>query len=376
MKKQLKKILRSLNLLFLVDYLRKIRFFYLRNHFPYLNINFETSRVSQRNVAEIDPELFNRIYESAKSELGYKASGQWRDIFDECQADAVRFIKDGEKNKLLQMLTDPLSNNLQYGFDNLSHVLQSKFRLETINEAATAADHFLALGEYTLATKYFSPEALRSPVKQRFNIGNTIKEIVESEFKGKIIFPNPYINEVGLNTEYGVASIRVPAAIYQALRAREFGLKICEVGPGLGRTAYFSKLLGAYQYTLVDLPIPSLCQAYFLGRSLPNESFTLNHEGLNELGGFIFRQPEEFMQERDQYDVILNVDSLTEMGIDVARAYLRNFVGKTNWFLSINHEGNEFSVREIAAELPEYRLMSRNRSWIRQGYVEELYQIN
>jgi hypothetical protein len=109
---------------------------------------------------------------------------------------------------------------------------------------------------------------------------------------------------------------------------------------------------------------------------LPNESFVLNHEDLNEVGGFVFRQPEKFMQERDQYDVILNVDSLTEMGIDVARDYLRSFVGKSNWFLSINHEGNEFSVREIAAELPEYKLMSRNRSWIRQGYVEELYQIN
>ena len=109
---------------------------------------------------------------------------------------------------------------------------------------------------------------------------------------------------------------------------------------------------------------------------MPNENFTLNHESSNELGGFIFRQPEVFMQERNQYDVVLNVDSLTEMGIDVARAYLKNCVGKTNWFLSINHERNAFSVREIAAELPEYRLMSRNRSWIRQGYVEEVYQIN
>ena len=115
MKKQLKKILRSLNLFFLADYLGKIRFFYLRNHFPYLNINFQSSRVSQSNVAEINPELFNRIYESAKSELGYQASGEWRDIFDEYQADAVKFIRDGKKNKLLQMLANPLSNNL----DNL-----------------------------------------------------------------------------------------------------------------------------------------------------------------------------------------------------------------------------------------------------------------
>ncbi len=332
--------------------------------------------MSQRNVNKIDSDLFNRIFDSAKSELGHEASGQWKDIYSAYQADAVRSIRDGDKSLLQKMLADPLSNNLLYGFDNLANVLQSKFRLETSNEAITSADHFLALGEYTLSTNYFSPEAIVSPIKKKIFITSIIKDIVESKFEGKVIFPNPYINEVGLDTEFGVASIRVPAAIYQALRAREFGSKICEIGPGLGRTAYFSNLLGVEKYTLVDLPIPSLCQAYFLGTSLPNERFTFNHESLNELGGFIFRQPDTFMQESDQYDLILNVDSLTEMGVDVARTYLINFVGKTNWFLSINHEGNEFSVREIAAEVPEYKLISRNRSWVRQGYVEELYQIN
>ena len=376
MKYKLTKFLRLLNLLYLVDYLRKIRFFYLRNNFPYLNIIFVSSKVSQRNVDEINSDLFNRIFDSAKSELGYESSGQWKEICSSYQADALRLIRDGDKSKLQQMLANPLSNNLQYGFDNLASVLKSKFRIETSKEAETAADHFVALGEYTLASKYFSPEAMVSPLKKKIFITNIIKKIVDLKFEGKVIFPNPYINEAGLGTEFGVASIRVPAAIYQALRARDFGSKICEIGPGLGRTAYFSKLLGVKKYTLVDLPIPSLCQAYFLGSSLPNESFTFNHHSLNELGGFIFRQPDTFMQEYDQYDLILNVDSLTEMGIDVARAYLKNFVGKTNWFLSINHEGNEFSVREIAAELPEYKLISRNRSWIRQGYVEELFQIN
>jgi len=376
MKKLIINILRSLHLFYLVDYLRKIRFFYLRKHFPYLNIILDSTRVSKRNVPEIESSLFNRILASVQSEIGYEASGQWKDIFKTYQADAVREIRKGNKSQLLQMIADPLSNNLMYGFDNLASVLQSKFRIETRNEANTAADHFLALGEYTLTTNYFSPEGLVSPVKKKVIIKHIIQEIVEAKFERNFIFPNPYKNEIGLDTKFGVASIRVPAAIHQALRARELGLKICEIGPGLGRTAYFSKLLGAKQYTLVDLPIPSLCQAYFLGSSLPNENFTFNHENLNELDGFIFRQPEKFIQECDQYDLILNVDSLTEMDIDVARAYLKNFVGKTNQFLSINHEGNEFSVRELTAEIPEYRLISRNRSWIRQGYVEELYQIN
>lgn len=375
MKNRLIKILNSLKLLYLVDHVRKKRFFYLRKHFPYLDIVFDSTRVSKRNVGEIDSDLFDRIFESVKSELNYEASGQWKDIFNEYQEEAAQLIRNGERSRLLKMLANPLSNNLQYGFDNLASALRSRFRIESSSEASTAADHFLALGEYTLANNYFSPETLVSPLKKKIFIKDIIRDIVISKFEGKVTFPNPYIDEMGVDTEFGVASIRVPAAIYQAIRARNFGLKICEIGPGLGRTAYFAKLLGVEEYTMVDLPIPSLCQAYFLGCSLPNENFIFNQESRNELGGFVFRQPKAFMQESEQYDMILNVDSLTEMDIDVARGYLASFIGKTDWFLSINHEANEFAVRELAAEIPEYKLISRNRSWIRQGYVEELYRI-
>ena len=156
---------------------------------------------------------------------------------------------------------------------------------------------------------------------------------------------------------------------------RDFGLKVCEIGPGLGRTAYFSKLLGVTKYTLVDMPIPSLCSAYFLGCSLPNEIFVFNGESEKNEKVIKFQQPEAFLNDNELYDVILNADSLTEMGIDVARNYLKSFITKTEWFLSINHEANEFTVRELAAEFTEYKLVSRSRSWVRSGYVEELYKI-
>tara|TARA_B100000575_G_scaffold112722_1_gene89748 strand:+ start:4247 stop:5389 length:1143 start_codon:yes stop_codon:yes gene_type:complete len=375
MKSNIISILRKLKILFFFDYLRKIRFFYLRNHFPYLKLDFTSAVVKVRNVSDIDEQLYDRMFKSVRSELGYEPTGLWTDIFDEYQADAVRLIKEGNKDGLLKMLQSPLSNNIQYGFDNLAKVLQSNFRLETINEAKTTSDHFLALGEYTLASRYFSPEGLVSPLKERVDINKIVNKIVNSVFNGKCIFPNPYIGERGMATEYGIASIRTPAAIYQSIRVLDLGKNICEIGPGLGRTAYFSKLLGAQRYTLVDLPIPSLCQSYFLGTSLPNETFIYNHETSKNQKAIKFQQPESFLNDNEKYDVILNVDSLTEMGADAAKTYLRNFIGKSDWLLSINHEGNEFTVREIASELNEYTLISRSRSWVRLGYVEELYKI-
>ena len=133
MRSKLISILRNLKIIFIIDYLRKIRFFYLRFHFPYLKLNFTNAAVKERNVSDIDQRLFDRIFASVSSELDYKATGKWSGIFDKYQEDAVRKIKKGSKDGLLEMLKNPLSNNLHYGFDNLASVLQSNFRLETIN---------------------------------------------------------------------------------------------------------------------------------------------------------------------------------------------------------------------------------------------------
>ena len=87
------------------------------------------------------------MFNAARTELDYEATGEWKEIYGAYQLEAVRLIRDGEKSQILQMLENPLSNNLQYGFNNLASALQSRFRLETISEATTAADHFLALAD-------------------------------------------------------------------------------------------------------------------------------------------------------------------------------------------------------------------------------------
>ena len=73
--------------------------------------------------------------------------------------------------------------------------------------------------------------------------------------------------------------------------------------------------------------------------------------------------------------MILNVDSLTEIGKDDAIRYFKEIKKKAKYFLSINHEYNLFTISELAFEFPEFKLISRSRSWIRPGYIEELYQI-
>ena len=272
------------------------------------------------------------------------------------------------------MLADPLSNDLMYGFDNLAKSLQSKLRLETRSENAMTADHFLALAEFLGVAKYQGPEGLVSPKKQTININPLIDCIIEKVFQRDISFPNLYPGEAGIITSFGIASLRVPAAIYQANQVVKLGKNICEIGPGLGRTAYFANLLGARKYTLVDIPITSLCQGYFLLNSLPNVDFSVSSESDIDQG-IQLRLPPEFLNSSEKYDVVLNCDSLTEIGIDPARQYMNKIISSAKFFFSINHEGNEFSIRELAAEFSELNLISRSRSWVRPGYVEELYEI-
>ena len=371
-----KKILRALGLHHLADFLRKIRFFHYRYHFPYIKAVYKKSSVTKKNVSSIDGKLFSRLLNSLEHSINFSPSGMWGSIFNDYQAEALKLIKDKNNDKILELLKNPLSNNLQYGFDNLAKDLQSPLRLETVFEAKSTADHFLALAEYTGAIKYMYPENLISPFKKKIFLNDIIDKIVNHNFSDKFFFPNLFNGEKGVLTKYGIASLRVPASIYQALLVKKLGNNVCEIGPGLGRTAFFAKSLGVKKYTLVDLPIPSLCQSYFLGCSLPNESFCFNGENIELDEGIKLIQPENFIKDKDQYDVVLNVDSLTEMEINVAQNYLKNFIGKSKWFLSINHEVNEFSVREIISEFPEYELISKKRSWVRQGYVEELYKIS
>ena len=373
-KKTLSLLLKRLNIYFIIDFLRKIRFFRFRFHYPYLKINYNAGHVAHQSKDKLKELEFISHVRAISNAIDFAPTSQWKDISNTYHSEVIQHLKNKNFSEIERMLADPLSNNLMYGFDNLAKSLQSKLRLETRSENAMTADHFLALGEFLGVAECQAPEGLVSLKKQTININPIIDGIIEKLFQRNISFPNPYPGEAGIITSFGIASLRVPAAIYQANQVVKLGKNICEIGPGLGRTAYFANLLGARKYTLVDIPITSLCQGYFLLNSLPNVNFSVSSE--NDIDqGIQLRLPSEYLNSSEKYDVVLNCDSLTEIGIDSAREYMNKIISSSKFFFSLNHEGNEFSVRELAAEFSELNLISRSRSWVRLGYVEELYEI-
>ncbi len=162
-------------------------------------------------------------------------------------------------------------------------------------------------------------------------------------------FPNPFAGEFGLATSRGVASHRAIQAIFQAWRIAELldaqpGARVLEIGAGLGRTAYFATRFGVSDYTIIDIPLSNVAQATFLGRALGPDAIRLFGE---DGSGVRILPPPVFLEGDDTYDLVVNVDSLTELAPDVARSYAEAIRARAALFLSINREDQPFTVREL-----------------------------
>ena len=82
--------------------------------------------------------------------------------------------------------------------------------------------------------------------------------------------------------------------------------------------------------------------------------------------------PAEFLTGNEKYDLVINVDSLTEMDPNIARAYWNQIESNTNIFLSINHEAHTLSVRELIDGSTRVVESERAPYWMRRGFVEEV----
>ena len=84
--------------------------------------------------------------------------------------------------------------------------------------------------------------------------------------------------------------------------------------------------------------------------------------------------PPAFLAADDSYDLVVNVDSLTELAPDVARSYAAAIQARAALLLSINHEYQAFTVRQLFSEIG-MTATSRAPYWMRRGYVEEVFPL-
>lgn len=155
------------------------------------------------------------------------------------------------------------------------------------------------------------------------------------------------------------------------------GNKIAEIGAGMGKAAWYALQLGVKDYSIFDLPLVNLLQAWFLIKSgVEVVLYGEQGEGVKILPYWEYA--------KDSYDLTLNTNSFSEMDASIVTGYLETAKKNSKYLLSINQEGElpygdgrkHVVVARIADKVGLKRLY-RFPSWFpaRDYLVEELYTV-
>jgi putative sugar O-methyltransferase len=335
-----------------------------------------------RGYTQHDLALVERLiaaYRHSAVEFEGFQDSMWRDFFNQHHQAAHRVFMEGRADLAAAILRDPGSSDLFYGFDNLTASINKKVvRAEDEDECM---DHLIRLAEAIGAQRLDNPSAYifrgDTPTALDATSADTVIERIEHALGCTLAFPNPFPAERGILTSRGIVSYYAVPALYQAWRIKQLlkGIprpRVLEIGAGLGRTAYYAWQLGIRDYTIIDIPMTSISQGYFLGRVLGEEVVSLAGEDLPESEGRVrILPPSRFLAALDHYDLVLNADSLPEMGEPVAQGYWERIETCADVFLSVNHEANAYTVRQFIESSSRVDTYDRHPYWIRKGYVEE-----
>jgi SAM-dependent methyltransferase len=321
--------------------------------------------VEPPNDAAIVGRIINAYQAAVKTPLG-SSNSFWLTSIADIRRTEHETLMSSDFASVQSMLRHPLSNNLCYGFDIL--VKNKPIGQGWIdNQVRSCFDALLRLAEAVGTAALNYPEA---PPRADIPAVEDLLSGLDSVFGFKIKFPNPYPGEVGLATSRGVASYRAIQAICQAwilAKAVPAG-RVLEIGGGLGRTAYFAREFGIRDYTIIDLPLTGVAQAYFLSRV--GVHVRLYQEP--HANGVQIMPPAVFFESCDRFDLVLNVDSFTEMAEETARDYFYEAARRSRLLLSINHEYNPHRVFNIIRDHTGVASSTREPYWLRRGYVHEL----
>jgi hypothetical protein len=320
-------------------------------------------------------ERIRRAYLMALEEHEGETSVLWSNIVPNKQTDIHTALVAGGPD-FHKMLANPSLTNLYYGVDNFcADIIAAADDIPVAAAAEHVHELLTVLVEMCGAHAVWNPEGgSRNPYRQpkASPSPDALIQMLDDSLGTKVSFPNPFPGEVGVQTSRGVASLRAVNALYQASRLKQCAELVCgsrclEIGAGVGRTAYNCWQFGLHSYTIVDLPMALVGQACFLSATIGPEKIWLFGED-KPVGDVVRLAPPHWLfSGAEKFDLVLNADSLTEMSRAYAEKYVAFIVDRATFFMSINHEANDFRVCDL---LPG---MLRFLYPLRKGYIEEWY---
>jgi hypothetical protein len=340
--------------------------------------------------------LINAYYKSLEQEPDI--SDIWQGIFALKYSELKATLKKRDAEKLAALMSSLFQQDYLYGVS--SSTIHNKSGIDNYYFATNILEHFVSLAEYLGVIHVESPEQGAPGLA----FGESLEVLVakiEAALGIPIGFPDVGA-AYGLKIGGRLITPEAPEYIYVALRiieAMKLHLKnedklpaIVEIGAGYGGTAYWllqQCRLAVSNYTIIDLPLMNVSQGYFLGKAFGYDRVILSGEPLPLTGTkvpYIRILPTYAIlnglgSDDVSFDVVFNENSMPEMNRQSIVDYLmwmrRHLYGI---FYSYNHESTggalQFRVPDVVKEVDGFERLTRNFSWVRFGYVEEVYACN
>jgi hypothetical protein len=260
-----------------------------------------------------DDDLVQRITTAYRVSIATRPCPEgsfWDDLIFDMRRNIHDALIANEFRTVQAMLRYPGETDLLYGFDIPA---KSNPPLGEETYSLSIYQDLLLLSEALGARPLWYPEAPKriSPLPDV----DMLLGMLDRALGFDVTFPNLFPDEFGLQTSRGIVSHRAVQSLYQAWRIfslveRNAAARVAEIGAGTGRTAFYARQLSLRDYTIVDLPLSAVAQASFLGRAIGPDGVCLFGE---DGPGIRLLPPAAFLDASDRYDIIVNVDSMTDI---------------------------------------------------------------
>lgn len=288
----------------------------------------------------------------------------------------------GIANYMCNAMREPVTHGLGTGkqvFDAMANIGDGR-RANVI----LIADRLASLAEACRAIPYENPEQGR--YGDNVGLGVTkLVQLIQAAIGVEITRP-AVMGNFGVEVAGQIVDLRVPDDAYTMYRVTSLletfkRSKVCEIGAGLGGNAVQAFRHKLKSYTIVDLPLTNLIQAWFIISIIGHENVRLFGEPYG--GQFVSILPYwEFYNKINVYDFVVNRDSLPEMPELHVKNYIDEIARRKCAFLSINQESKGFTDSSTVLQLAVHEFVEANGAmqaiyrspyWTRKGYVEEFF---
>ena len=342
-------------------------------------------------VVATDVALCRRLIDAFARSAGDapEQDGMWgHAVFRERQAALVAALRRGDDEQLAELLASMFRSDFVVGMAAGSLVSERQLSpiarlswLGTLNKLVSLAESVgVARVEYPKQGAVGGAfadgvEALAARVEERMGVSIDFPAVGAAygvDGGGRLITPD--------SPDQLYAASRLREVMATQLGRSEGARTIVEIGGGYGGMAYWLlRMVDPARYVIVDLPIVGVLQGYFLSKALGDSAVGLFGE--TSAAKVLITPAHRLASVATPFDVLVNKDSMPEMPAQVMLDYLQwARSGCVGLLYSYNQEAAvpfdgvaQNVVPEAIERVGGFRRVRREASWMRRGYVEEVY---